>query len=101
MKDDSGAEFLDPLDIKIGKEQIIVIGICFYCGDELTKKTKTKDHFRPTFRGKYKIPNNTVPCCRPCNVMKANLQPEEFYDKIKKIANNENFGKLINYAKPH
>ena len=47
---------------------------CFYCGVEMTKDTKSKDHVKPRSRGgKLK-----VPCCKPCNQLKGSLKLEEY-----------------------
>lgn len=49
---------------------------CFYCGDRLTDKTKSRDHVVAKVCGG--TFGNFVACCRPCNNMKADLTIEEF-----------------------
>ena len=51
---------------------------CHYCEKLLTFSTVTKDHLVPICRkGTDKI-DNIVPCCMPCNRMKAWRTAEEF-----------------------
>lgn len=52
---------------------------CFYCGCELVDKNRTRDHFNPKSLG-FKLTDNRIWCCRPCNKAKDNLSLEEFQE---------------------
>lgn len=43
---------------------------CFHCAKRLTRKTVTKDHLVPLFRGGSENPTNLVPACKSCNSSK-------------------------------
>ena len=47
--------------------------LCFYCTEELTRKTFTVDHYTPKSRGGTNRLSNLVACCKFCNKVKANL----------------------------
>lgn len=51
---------------------------CFYCGEALSRKRKTKDHKLPRSKGGSNGHNNIVDACRTCNGEKGNLLLEEF-----------------------
>ena len=51
---------------------------CFYCGRELSRKKKTRDHKQPRSRNGISAPQNIVAACRPCNQAKGGLTLEEF-----------------------
>lgn len=52
--------------------------ICFYCGDPISRRIKTKDHVIPTALGGSNDPKNLVDACKPCNQLKGHLTLEEF-----------------------
>ena len=52
---------------------------CWYCGDELYRSTRTKDHFWPKCLGGRLL----VVCCRNCNKMKKDYTPMGFVELIK------------------
>lgn len=47
---------------------------CFYCGKEMAKGERTKDHVTPKSRGG----RLKVPCCSTCNHLKGHLKLEEY-----------------------
>ena len=51
---------------------------CYYCGDRLHKRNWTRDHVIPRSKGGEDCFENIVEACAPCNVMKADLDVEEF-----------------------
>ena len=52
---------------------------CVYCGDRLALETATLDHVYPRAKGGPNLPGNLVPACVPCNQMKADMLPFEFF----------------------
>jgi 5-methylcytosine-specific restriction endonuclease McrA len=52
--------------------------MCFYCGKEVSRKKKTRDHVIPKSRHGSSQPNNLVDACKPCNQLKGCLTLEEF-----------------------
>jgi len=52
--------------------------LCFYCGKELSRKKKTRDHKQPRSRNGSSHPRNIVDACRRCNSIKGCLTLEEF-----------------------
>ncbi len=65
----------DRLDACHGSEfryyQWNVHPLCAYCSVRLTRRTMTRDHVIPQARGGTNHMDNLVPCCGPCNNMKA------------------------------
>jgi hypothetical protein len=60
---------------------------CFYCGDELTQKEVTFDHFLSVGFGDASV-SNLVPACRSCNSMKNNRSLTDFIRHVMtKISN--------------
>lgn len=53
---------------------------CWYCGNQLTKRTQSKDHQLPQSRGG-RGGTNKVDSCRKCNNQKGDLTVEEFRQK--------------------
>lgn len=51
---------------------------CYYCGGQLHKRNWTRDHIIPQSKGGRNDFDNIVEACAPCNVMKADLDLEEF-----------------------
>lgn len=45
-------------------------GVCWYCGDPVSHKTKTMDHVIPRAKGGQDTYENLVPCCKDCNRIK-------------------------------
>lgn len=54
---------------------------CVYCGDRLEIETATLDHVVPRAHGGPHLPGNLVPACAPCNRMKADMLPFEFFTR--------------------
>ncbi|HEY0776486.1 MAG TPA: HNH endonuclease signature motif containing protein, partial [Gemmatirosa sp.] len=52
---------------------------CVYCADALTFDTVTLDHVYPRAHGGPNIAGNVVAACGPCNRLKADLLPTEFF----------------------
>lgn len=51
---------------------------CFYCGKQLSRRIRTKDHVVPVFRGGSNEPFNKVWACQSCNQLKGPLTGVEF-----------------------
>ncbi len=47
---------------------------CNYCGARLNRGNRTRDHVKARSKGG----RVTVPCCRACNELKADMDLEEF-----------------------
>jgi 5-methylcytosine-specific restriction endonuclease McrA len=56
---------------------------CYYCGDLLTTKNRTIDHYIPRSKGGPSSVDNYVTCCFECNNQKGDLLPQEFEEIIK------------------
>jgi len=56
----------------------IDINVCLYCNEPVDAYSRTKDHMIPESRGGIKSNDNTAPACRKCNMLKADMTPEEF-----------------------
>ncbi len=56
---------------------------CFYCGEKLTRKTRSIDHRIPLKRGGTNDKENLVPSCRRCNSRKHSMTAEEFQQSRK------------------
>ncbi len=64
---------------------------CFYCGRDFFSTNRCKwDEFR--YNGLDRVdstkgytPDNIVPCCKLCNIMKADLSVEMFVEQIERI----------------
>ena len=52
---------------------------CVYCAVHLDQSTATLDHVVPLARGGAHDPGNLVVACAPCNRLKGDLQPYEFF----------------------
>ncbi len=52
---------------------------CAYCGDVISKKQRTLDHWQPRSAGGSDEASNLKPCCRECNRLKADRTPDEFF----------------------
>ena len=55
---------------------------CFYCGERLSRSTRTLDHIQPQSRGGTHEPHNLVLCCVPCNQLKGDMLLHEFVDFV-------------------
>lgn len=51
------------------------VGVCFYCGEPISRYRFTIDHFIPRSKGGSDGIFNLVPACRRCNTTKRNLLP--------------------------
>lgn len=66
---------------------------CHYCGCKPLNNYKlANDGFEFKYNGIDRVDNskgyvvgNVVPCCKMCNAMKSNLDPDEFLAQVKKI----------------
>lgn len=52
---------------------------CVYCASRLDQRTATLDHVIPLARGGAHDPGNLVVACAPCNRLKSDLLPFEFF----------------------
>lgn len=52
---------------------------CVYCATPLDQRTATLDHVFPVARGGAHDPGNLVTACGPCNRLKGDLLPFEFF----------------------
>ncbi len=52
---------------------------CVYCATHLDQRTATLDHVVPLARGGFHDPGNLVVACGPCNRLKGDLFPFEFF----------------------
>ncbi len=52
---------------------------CVYCGHSLEMGEATIDHVLPLARGGGDVPGNLVVACGPCNRLKGDLLPHEFF----------------------
>jgi 5-methylcytosine-specific restriction endonuclease McrA len=50
-----------------------------YCGYDMPFADATLDHVQPIARGGRSLPGNVVVACGPCNRLKADLHPHEFF----------------------
>jgi 5-methylcytosine-specific restriction endonuclease McrA len=54
---------------------------CVYCGHRLDPMEATLDHVHPVARGGAHTPGNLVSACAPCNRLKGDMLPHEFFAK--------------------
>jgi len=54
---------------------------CYYCGVQLTRENKTKDHRIPRSQGGQGGPN-LVACCMRCNNLKRDMPAEVFWSML-------------------
>jgi 5-methylcytosine-specific restriction endonuclease McrA len=52
---------------------------CVYCGAPLDYARATLDHVHPLAKGGTHAPGNVVAACPPCNRLKADMLPAEFF----------------------
>lgn len=52
---------------------------CVYCAGRLDVSCATLDHVHPRARGGRNEPGNVVVACGPCNRLKGDLPPHEFF----------------------
>ena len=52
---------------------------CVYCATSLCAEEATLDHVYPRSKGGPDVPGNLVAACGPCNRMKADMLPTEFF----------------------
>ena len=60
-------------------------GICQLCGRKITFKDMSVDHIIPISKGGSNDINNTQAACLICNRFKADIYPQEFFDRITEI----------------
>jgi len=56
--------------------------ICFYCGIDLSDKTRTIDHIKAKSKGGKNINDNKVFCCKYCNNDKGNKSLKTWLEKL-------------------
>jgi 5-methylcytosine-specific restriction endonuclease McrA len=54
---------------------------CVYCAEQLALEAATLDHVHPISRGGANDSGNLVVACAPCNRMKGDLLPAEFFGR--------------------
>ncbi|MEO7963499.1 MAG: HNH endonuclease [Gemmatimonadaceae bacterium] len=52
---------------------------CVYCARRLDSEVATLDHVHPLARGGTNHPGNVVTACAPCNRLKGDMLPHEFF----------------------
>lgn len=52
---------------------------CVYCAARLDVREATLDHVYPIARGGSHAPGNIVTACAPCNRLKGDMLPQEFF----------------------
>jgi 5-methylcytosine-specific restriction endonuclease McrA len=52
---------------------------CVYCARALAPEQATLDHVYPVAHGGTNVPGNVVVACGPCNRMKGDMLPHEFF----------------------
>ena len=52
---------------------------CVYCASPLDYEHATLDHVQPLAKGGADAPGNVVAACPPCNRLKADMLPAEFF----------------------
>jgi 5-methylcytosine-specific restriction endonuclease McrA len=52
---------------------------CVYCATPLAAEHATLDHVFPVSQGGSDAPGNVVTACGPCNRLKADMLPHEFF----------------------
>lgn len=82
-------------EFTLTKEQFVHLtsSICFYCGEQPTKTRKVnKNTGVYVFNGLDRVDSalgytieNTVPCCYRCNVMKSDMNQNDFIKHIERI----------------
>ena len=67
---------------------------CVYCGHHLDPIEATLDHVYPVARGGAHSPGNLVAACAPCNRMKGDMLPHEFFARYPQAGAN-----FVRYAR--
>lgn len=67
---------------------------CVYCASPLDTHNATLDHVMPLARGGAHDPENIVAACGPCNRLKGDLLPQEFFARFPWAGQN-----FIHYAR--
>lgn len=55
---------------------------CVYCGTSLSLHHATLDHVHPLAHGGTHAPGNVVTACGPCNRLKGDMLPYEFFSRF-------------------
>lgn len=58
---------------------------CYFCGDDLTAFTITREHLTPTSRGGANDELNVVAACRRCNGAKGDMTEDEFRTWLERV----------------
>ena len=61
---------------------------CVYCGAPLALDFATIDHVFPLARGGDQSPGNLVVACAPCNRLKGDMLPQEFFMRYPQAGQN-------------
>ncbi len=67
---------------------------CVYCASPLDTHNATLDHVMPLARGGAHDPENIVAACGPCNRLKGELLPQEFFTRFPWAGQN-----FVHYAR--
>jgi len=67
---------------------------CVYCGWDMPFADATLDHVQPIARGGRSQPGNLVVACGPCNRLKADQHPQDFFSRWPSAGEN-----FIRYAR--
>jgi 5-methylcytosine-specific restriction endonuclease McrA len=67
---------------------------CVYCAHHLDTLEATLDHVYPVARGGAHAPGNLVVACGPCNRMKGDMLPHEFFERYPNAGAN-----FVRYAR--
>lgn len=71
---------------------------CFYCGDNLDKNTWHLDHYIPVSKGGDNTFKNLACSCSRCNIMKHDLDGNQFFKMIKKLSSTKIFKNKGDFA---
>lgn len=74
--------------------------ICWYCGLDLTNKTRVIEHIVPKSRGGTDDWDNLALACHFCNSAKRTMDLEEFYIWLAHIRSSK-FKQLFKIGEPH
>ena len=67
---------------------------CVYCAEPLDYKRATLDHVHPLAKGGAHVAGNVVAACPPCNRLKADMLPVDFFMRYPWAGTN-----FIHYAR--
>jgi 5-methylcytosine-specific restriction endonuclease McrA len=67
---------------------------CVYCATPLAIESATLDHVFPVARGGAHAPGNLVTACAPCNRLKGDMLPHDFFTRYPSAGAN-----FVRYAR--